>query len=65
MERMGPPSAVRLEPQRSGDRQPQEQRHQRKPNVVVGTDKGLGKLDQDRAEVAAAEPENHQLDERA
>jgi len=62
MERMGPTSPVKSEPERSQDRPPQQR--QRKSVPATGG-KLTGKLEEDRAEVASTEPEKHKLDERA
>lgn len=65
MDTVGPASATRIEPQRSDDRQPRDQQQQRKSNTAPGQNTMAGKNDDDRAQVAAAETESHQLDERA
>jgi|GEM_PF-3231671 hypothetical protein len=64
MERMGPAPAVRLEPRRSEDRQQQE-RQPRKGSSAASPVKAVSQVEEDRAQVAAEEPETHQLDERA
>jgi len=64
MNEMGPAAASRLEPRRSEDRQPQE-RHARKGAGAKAEKKFAGQVEEDCAEGAAAEPEKHQLDERA
>ena len=63
MDTMGPAPAARLEPRRSEDRQPPD-RQQRKGGPAVNQTKQPAKLHEDHAEVAGAEPESHQLDER-
>jgi hypothetical protein len=52
-----------LEPLRSEDRERQDK--QRKGKRGPGEENLAGKVDEDRAEVATAEPEEHTLDERA
>ena len=64
MNGMGPAPAARLEPLRSEDRERQG-KQQHKGNRGTGEEKLAGKVDEDRMEVATAEPEEHKLDERA
>ena len=64
MNGMGPAPAARLEQLRSEDRERQE-KQQHKGNRAQGEAKRPGKVDEDQAGVAAAEPEEHKLDERA
>jgi len=64
MDTLGPAPTARLELGRSEERQPQEN-PRRKANPAAAQAKPPGKLEEDRAEVAAVEPETHQLDERA
>lgn len=65
MDSMGPGPATRLEPRRSEDRQPPEHQQQRRESTAARQNVVAGKIEDDRAQVAAAEPEAHQLDERA
>jgi hypothetical protein len=64
MNGMGPAPATRLEPLRSEDRERQK-KHRRKGNRRPGAEKLAVDVDEDRVEVATAEPEEHKLDERA
>jgi hypothetical protein len=64
MNGMGPAPAARLEPLRSEDRERQE-KQQDKRNRGAAENQKSGKFDEDRVEVAGAEPEEHKLDERA
>lgn len=64
MNGMGPAPAARLEALRSEDRE-RQQNQQRKGNRGPGEVKRSGNVDEDQAGVAAAEPEKHELDERA
>ena len=64
MDNLGPAAAVRIEPRRSGD-QPSQERRQHKPHLPAVSAQPAGKDDKDRDDVAATEPEIHQLDERA
>ncbi|HET7108445.1 MAG TPA: hypothetical protein VFI38_16650 [Candidatus Acidoferrum sp.] len=61
---MGPAPAARLEPVRSEDRERQEKRRDQR-NREASERKMPEVIDKDRVEVAATEPEEHKLDERA
>jgi hypothetical protein len=64
MNGMGPAPTARLEPVRSEDRE-QQGKQQRKENREAHEKKIPGNVEEDRVEVATAEPEQHELDERA
>jgi len=66
MDSMGPAPASRLEPTRLEDRQSRDRDPQnQKGNAAPSSPRTAGRLEQDGAEVAATEPEIHELDERA